>query len=151
MSESTLSPARKILNESKSDSVRTAGYDDANRNWNIATIESELMAREADPKDIDVIESEDVIEAEEENVAAPIVRVSDPGGPTTDELKEHNLTHLPHRAWCPVCSKARGKEDPHYAAKKSKPDSQKPTVSFDYKSYGQEVDKDDKINCLGEV
>ena len=85
---------------------------------------------------------------EDENVAAPIVRVKDPGGPTADELAEHMLTHLPHRAWCPICIKARGKEDPHFKANKNKATGQRPTVSFDYKSYGQENDLDDKLNCL---
>ena len=33
--------------------------------------------------------------------------------PTAAEIEEHNITHLPYRNWCPVCVKARGKEDAH--------------------------------------
>ena len=142
---SSLSPNNRNLVISKSDSDWTAGN---RKSWSIATVESELQAREADQSQVKPAEAEMVIEVEEENVAAPIVRIKDPGGPTAEELEKHNLTHLPHRAWCPICIKSRGKEDPHKVALKSKPESQRATVSFDYKSYGQEPEVDDKVNCL---
>ena len=27
----------------------------------------------------------------------------DPGAPTEAEVEQHNVTHLPFRAWCPAC------------------------------------------------
>jgi len=32
----------------------------------------------------------------------------EPGTPSEKERKQHNLTHLPYRAWCAVCRAARG-------------------------------------------
>ena len=66
------------------------------------------------------------IDVEEEvHEQAPIVKATDPSLPTQEEVDEHNLTHLPHRSWCPVCIKARGKESPHKATdeerKRSRP------------------------------
>ena len=76
----------------------------------------------------------------------PPIRVAkDPRMPTEAEVEEHNATHLPHRSWCPVCIKARGKEDPH------KPGSNKgsiPIASMDYKEFGEEEDEDDKIKTI---
>ena len=48
-----------------------------------------------------------------------------PGDPTDKEVEEHNVTHLPHRSWCPVCVKARGKEEAH---KKVRGQGEVPTV-----------------------
>ena len=72
------------------------------------------------------------VEEEDEVEAAPIVKARDPGLPTLEELVKHDLTHLPHRSWCEVCIKARGKEDPHYKKNKSR-SNHKPTVAVDYK------------------
>ena len=58
----------------------------------------------------------------------PPVRVArNPGDPTDKEVEEHNVTHLPHRSWCPVCVKARGKEVAH---KKVREQGEVPTVSI---------------------
>ena len=65
----------------------------------------------------------------------PPVRISkDPHQPTEQEIKEHNVTHLPHRSWCPVCVKARGREDMH---RKVLDKGDKPIVSMDYKAFGE--------------
>ena len=56
------------------------------------------------------------------------------GHPTDKEVKEHNVTHFPHRSWCPVCVKARGKEEAH---KKVRKQGEVSTVSMDYKSFSE--------------
>ena len=33
--------------------------------------------------------------------------------PTAQEVAEHNVTHLPYRAWCETCVASRGVDDPH--------------------------------------
>ena len=33
--------------------------------------------------------------------------------PTPQEVQEHNVTHLPYRAWCETCVASRGVDDPH--------------------------------------
>ena len=88
------------------------------------------------------------IHDEEEHEKAPIVIVKDPSAPTPKEKEDHEITHLPHRSWCPICVKARGKEDPHYSKKNSKAIKGKPVVSFDYKSFGQETGIDDKVTAI---
>ena len=57
-----------------------------------------------------------------------------PGDTTDIEVEEHNVTHLPHRSWCPVCVKARGKEEAH---KKVREHGEVRTISMDYKSLGE--------------
>ncbi len=37
----------------------------------------------------------------------------DPGDPTPQEREEHCVTHVPYRSWCPICVKAKGKEESH--------------------------------------
>ncbi len=34
-----------------------------------------------------------------------------------EEREEHERTHTPYRAWCPVCVKARGRATPHMKSK----------------------------------
>ena len=57
-------------------------------------------------------DQEEVEFREFETSIAPNV-VADLGAPSTTEVAEHNLTHLPHRSWCPICIEARGKDRPH--------------------------------------
>ena len=79
----------------------------------------------------------------------PPVRVArDPGAPTEREVEEHNATHLPHRSWCPVCVKARSKEDPHDKRSRKKEQDGKPIVAMDYKSFGEDADGDDKLTMI---
>ena len=62
----------------------------------------------------------------------PPVRVArNPGDPTDKEVEEHSVTH---RSWCPVCVKARGKEEAHKTVREQ---GEVPTVSMDYKSFGE--------------
>ena len=75
---------------------------------------------------------------------APIRYAKDPGDPTEEEFENHCVTHLPFRRWCPICVKAKGKEDAHREAG----ESTKPTIVLDYKSFGQEIDTDDKATAI---
>ena len=89
-------------------------------------------------------------EDEEDQIEqAPLVIIKSPGAPTPEEKEAHEImNHLPHRSWCPICIKARGKEDPHYGKKNSKAVQGKPVISFDYKSFGQDIDDDDKLTAI---
>eukprot|EP00974_Lingulodinium_polyedra_P125558 11195032-Lingulodinium_polyedra.AAC.1 len=73
---------------------------------------------------------------------APVKIARDPGDPTPQEREEHNATHVPYRSWCPVCVKAKGKEEAHRSSK-GQEKSCKATISFDCKTFGQEEDEDD--------
>ena len=35
--------------------------------------------------------------------------------PTREEVRRHNVSHLPFRSWCPQCVAGRGKHYPHHA------------------------------------
>ena len=75
---------------------------------------------------------------------APVRIARDPGDPTEEEFERHCVTHLPYRSLCPLCVKARGREDDHKRiCEEDKSD--KPVVGLDYKSFGQADDSDDKI------
>ena len=92
-------------------------------------------------------DDQDAMEVECGQYQDPPVRIArDPGAPTEKEREEHNATHLPHRSWCPVCVKARSKEDPH--EKKNKKQDGKPIVAMDYKSFGEDAKGDDKLTMI---
>ena len=55
--------------------------------------------------------------------------VTEPKTPGVLEKVQHDLTHLPFRAWCPLCVQAKSKDDAHW----SKPDEEKKTESVDEK------------------
>ena len=66
-----------------------------------------------------------------EGEAQKAVAVKDPGAPTARELAEHDLTHLPHRSWCPACVAGRSRDRMHKTLKNREPGSV-PCVVFDY-------------------
>lgn len=93
-------------------------------------------AAEAAPAtDFDAEELE-VMEAEEGSVARGLAQ---PSQPTAREVAEHNLTHLPFRAWCRHCVRGKGLTTAH---KRLVDDLGRrvPEVSMDYFYMG---DKDD--------
>ena len=45
--------------------------------------------------------------------AAAPKAAKDPGEPTPQERREHNLNHLPFRSWCRHCVEGRAKADRH--------------------------------------
>ena len=63
---------------------------------------------------------------------APVRMIRNPADPTADERARHDATHLPFRAWCPVCVAARAIEDPHYRATVGEKAEGKPQVCADY-------------------
>ena len=96
------------------------------------------------------IEGEEEGGIEEEGVQcdeeAEIKIARDPGNPRADEIEKHNVMgHLPYRPWCSVCVEAKGKEMAH---KRGHEPGDKPQVGLDYKSFGQEADRDDKTTMI---
>ena len=66
----------------------------------------------------------------------PIARPA-PDRPTETEVKERNVSHTPHKPWCPYCTVATSKRDAHARIKKEVPDVEVPidkvlTRSVDY-------------------
>ena len=68
-------------------------------------------------------------EAEEE--AEEAVRRPDVKAPTKEEVRRHNVSHLPFRSWCPQCVAGRGKDHAHRA--REDPEAARGAeVHFDY-------------------
>ena len=67
-------------------------------------------------------------EAEEEAQQPRALR--DPGAPTSKEIAEHNLTHIPFRSWCPSCVVGKARDRAHL--KQADSEKQLPEVVFDY-------------------
>jgi len=82
--------------------------------------ESPFELPEADGEAIEADESEDE--------CAPKRAAPDPGAPTQQQIDDHEIDHMPYRSWCEACVSGRGIGDQHRAG----PESQVPTISFDY-------------------
>ena len=67
----------------------------------------------------------------EDGEAQTAAAVKDPGAPTRRELAEHELTHLPHRSWCPSCVAGRSRDRP-YKRLSGRDAPSVPCVVFDY-------------------
>ena len=57
-------------------------------------------------------DSEGDKEEEAERGMRRVVKLQDPRRPTEEEVKEHELTHLPFRNWCKHCVAGKGTETP---------------------------------------
>ena len=71
----------------------------------------------------------------EEDEAQRATCVRDPGAPTSKEIAEHELTHLPHRSWCAACVVGRSRDRAHKRLTHREPSSV-PCVVFDYAFIG---------------
>ena len=87
-------------------------------------------------------------EEEEEVESAPVITHRNQIDPTPQEREHHNATHRPFRPWCPICVKARGKEDPHDKNKADK-DGGLPRVCFDYATIGEDKGDAAKTMVIG--
>ena len=50
-----------------------------------------------------------------------------PTQPTRQEMEEHALTHMPYRSWCPICVKAKGKQDAY-----KQQQTKQPVIQIDF-------------------
>ena len=79
-------------------------------------------------------------EEEEEAIQPKLLR--DPGDPSPQEIAEHNVTHMPYRAWCAHCVAGRGKADPHRRVAEAAKQEGIPVMSADYAFLGQDDQPD---------
>ncbi len=73
--------------------------------------------------------------------------------PTSHEIVLHDLSHLPYRNWCPICVKAKAKEDPHRRkADGYGEENGLPIISLDYELLEEKmtmlVAKDNATGCV---
>ena len=89
------------------------GEDDGGGDWTgLAENLKDGVAKKREKATQEEIEAQD--ETTDGEVEARRVKpVLDPKLPSAAEVREHQLTHLPYRSWCPVCVKGRGREADH--------------------------------------
>ena len=68
-------------------------------------------------------------EDEEDEARRPSVP-SAPVRPSTKEVEEHMVTHMPFRSWCPHC--VRGKAKGKHHRNQDRTNHRMPTVALDY-------------------
>ena len=76
------------------------------------------------------------LDVEEEEAREPRT-LRDPGAPTEAEVEQHNVTHLPFRAWCPACVEGKARDRPH-RKQEGEENKNVPEVVFDYGFLGAE-------------
>jgi hypothetical protein len=52
--------------------------------------------------------------------------------PSEEEIKSHNLTHLPYKDWCSACNMAKARPDAHRVDPDALKQREIPVISFDY-------------------
>ena len=82
------------------------------------------------------------------NEEASIRRPRNPSEPTPEEKEKHWAVYLPYRSWCPVCVKARGREDPHRAQTERKADLELPQISMDNAERGNDQEEGEARKLL---
>ena len=55
-----------------------------------------------------------------------------PASPSEAERVEHDKTHLPFKAWCPVCVAAKADIPPHRRVQTREDPDRRPRISIDY-------------------
>ena len=90
--------------------------------------EALIKAVEAEDDKEDVANAETDDDNEGALIAKPLRK---PGQPTDREKREHEVTHLPPRSWCPWCCFGRGISD-HHSVKEKGTVGDVPTISIDY-------------------
>ena len=96
------------------------------------------------------VEEEVLVDVPEETVRGEFGQVRpktlpSPYTPSRQEIIEHNITHIPFRAWCPHCVRGKAKCLPHYfKSKKSEDEPTVPVVCMDYAFMsGKSMDSED--------
>ena len=60
-----------------------------------------------------------------------------PRAPDAEAVARHNVCHWPYQSWCPICVRARGREDQHKVEQKRLEEVESnPVIGFDYKPLG---------------
>ena len=81
---------------------------------------------------------------EEGGEVQPPRMVRAPGDPTKAEREEHEITHVPYRAWCEHCVKSRGKDGHHGRVPLEMAESTIPRVVMDYCFFQEDMKSEDE-------
>ena len=157
MSHDSIRPQQNLSAERGQTKQDLCGLDEDGLDYDEEEEESEKCGDSEDEVEVaDDVKSQEedtkIIDEEDEPTIgeeAPVRMTRNPADPTAEERERHDATHLPFRAWCPVCVAARATEDPHYRATVDEKAEGKPQVCADYCQIGDDIeDKTDKQECL---
>ena len=87
----------------------------------LATLDKQAMLAEK--------QLSDAVLQESVEPARPVTSAAPPG---EDEVKRHELTHIPFQSWCTACNMAKGRADSHRADPTTLQHREFPVISFDY-------------------
>ena len=87
----------------------------------VATLDKQLILEEKELSDLALQESTE-----------PARPVHSAQPPSEEEIKSHNLTHLPYKDWCSACNMAKARPDAHRVDPDSLKQRETPVISFDY-------------------
>ena len=79
----------------------------------IASRKSRAEGAEKEEKEEGEEEYLGIESSEEEQGQMKTKHMHDPKLPSEAEVRQHRLTHMPYRNWCPHCVRGRGKEMDH--------------------------------------
>ncbi len=66
--------------------------------------------------------------------------------PSAEDVEKHYHTHFPYRNWCPVCVKAKGREDAHPRSRGDDGDKGGlPIISLDYQEFDEEAEDPQRV------
>jgi hypothetical protein len=117
-SADSISPQLNPLDEVPGEAAADVGEVEQAGDAEVAAGDAEVAAGDA--------------EVAAEEARRPTMRRA-PVEPTTQEIAEHNLTHLPFRSWCPCCVAAKAKQWPHRKSTvKEDAEETVPSVHMDY-------------------
>ena len=77
----------------------------------------------------------------EESEERPAMQMSQPSQPSIEDVKSHEITHLPFRNWCAHCVKGKCGSAPHAMMKEET--QLIPTISVDYAYSKSEEERED--------
>ena len=115
---------------------------------------SSSCGNRADTKSVRPRLKDDVLDVEEDEAAGDGMQLGsrvpkktpDPMLPTLPEIEEHNMTHLPYRAWCPHCVRGRGESHQHRRSPGE--ERTRPELSLDYCFIGKKDEKTQPIMVI---
>jgi hypothetical protein len=87
----------------------------------VATLDKQLILEEKELSDLALQESTE-----------PARPVHSAQPPSEEEIKSHNLTHLPYKDWCSACNMAKARPDAHRVDPDALKQREIPVISFDY-------------------
>ena len=75
---------------------------------------------------------DDDVEHDAEEECEPPRALRNPGQPTSAQMEEHSLTHIPFRPWCKHCVRGKAKDKPSRRLGALQTNSAAPRVRLDY-------------------